>query len=191
MKTKLKQSKAQARLEIRHGALCVLVETPFSAGRSGAAAPGMRQWYRVAEPPLDPALVARRPVRSIDPSEGLFVDEEGNSYRLAGGGEATPEYAEVIPAVNGQATQAKAGASVDGRHRHKGEEKAGAIDPFPEPPPRACVSGTWWRSPLSTQLWSLGARCATSIRAKGYSWMKKGTAIGWPAGARPRPNMPR
>jgi hypothetical protein len=134
MKTKLKQSKAQARLEIRHGALCVLVETPFSAGRSGAAAPGMRQWYRVAEPPLDPALVARRPVRSIDPSEGLFVDEEGNSYRLAGGGEATPEYAEVIPAVNGQATQHRAGASVNGRHRCKGEEKGGASDPLPEPP---------------------------------------------------------
>jgi len=133
MKTKVKQPKAQ-RLEVRDGALCVLVETPFSTGRSGADAPGMRQWYRVAEPPLDPAMVAGRPVRTIDPSEGLFVDEEGNSYRLVGGGEATPEYAEVIPAVNGRATQAKAGASVDGRHRHKGEEKAGAIDPFPEPP---------------------------------------------------------
>ena len=73
-------------------------------------------------------------MRNIDPREGLFVDEEGNSYRLAGGGEATPEYAEVIPAVNGQATQAKAGASVDRRHRRKGEEKAGPVDPFPEPP---------------------------------------------------------
>ena len=79
-------------------------------------------------------MVAGRPVRNVDPGQGLFVDEEGNRYRLVGGGEATPEYAEVIPAVNGQATQAKAGASVDGRHRHKGEEKAGAIDPFPEPP---------------------------------------------------------
>jgi hypothetical protein len=134
MKTKLKQSKAQIRLAVRDGALCVLVETPFGTGRSGAAAPGMRQWYRVAEPPLDLALFAGRPVRNIDPREGLFVDEEGNSYRLAGGGEATPEYAEVIPAVNGQATRAKAGASVDARHRHKGEEKAGAIDPFPGPP---------------------------------------------------------
>ena len=75
-----------------------------------------------------------RTVSAIDPREGLFVDEEGNSYRLVGGGEATPEYAEVIPAVNGQVTQAKAGASVDGRHRHKGEEKTGAIDPFSEPP---------------------------------------------------------
>jgi hypothetical protein len=134
MKTKLKQSKAQTRLEVRDGALCVLEETPFSTGRSGAAAPGMRQWYRVAEPPLDPAMVAGRPVRNINPSEGLFVDEEGNSYRLVGGGEARPEYGEVIPAGDGQATQHKAGASVNGRHRHKGEEKAGAIDPFPEPP---------------------------------------------------------
>jgi len=134
MRTKLKQAKAGSRLEVRDGALCVRVETPFSTGRSGAAAPSMRQWYLVAEPPLDPAVVAGRPVRNIDPSEGLFVDEEGNSYRLAGGGEATPEYAEVIPAVNGQATQAKAGASVDGRHRRKGEEKEAPVDPFPEPP---------------------------------------------------------
>ena len=133
MKTKLKQSKAQSRLDVRDGALCVLVETPFDTGRSGAAAPGMRQWYRLAEPDADPALVAGRPVRSVDPVEGLFVDEEGNSYRLVGGGKATPEYAEVIPVENGRAAQLKV-ASVNGRSRRKIDEKAGPVDPFPEPP---------------------------------------------------------
>ena len=133
MKTKLKQTGAQSRLEMRDGALCVLVETPFDAGGFGAAAPGMRQWYRVAEPDAYPALVAGRPVRSVDPAEGLFVDEDGNSYRLAGGGKATPEYAEVIPVGNGRAEQFKA-ASVNGKRRRKIEDKAASVEPFPEPP---------------------------------------------------------
>ena len=133
MKTKLKQPRAQSRLEVRDGALCVLVEIPLDTGGSGTAAPGMRQWYLVAEPDADPALVAGRPVRSIDPAERLFVDEEGNSYRLLGGGKATPEYAEVIPVENGRAAQLKV-ASVNGRSRRKIDEKAGPVDPFPEPP---------------------------------------------------------
>jgi hypothetical protein len=37
----------------------------------------------LAQRGVDPALVAGRPVRSVDPKEGLFIDEEGNSYRLA------------------------------------------------------------------------------------------------------------
>ena len=89
MKTMLKQS-SQSRLEARDGVLCIVVETPFSAGASEASSPGMRQWFRVEEPDANPALVAGRPVRNIDPQEGLFIDEEGNSYRLAGGGQAKP-----------------------------------------------------------------------------------------------------
>ena len=89
MKTMLKQS-SQSRLEARDGVLCIVVETPFSAGASEASSPGMRQWFRVEEPDANPALVAGRPVRNIDPQEGLFIDEEGNSYRLAGGGHAEP-----------------------------------------------------------------------------------------------------
>ena len=68
----------------------------------------MRQWFRVAEPIADPAMVAGRPVRNIDPKEGLFVDEEGNSYRLAGGGQAKPDYAEVIPVEGGPLLEAGA-----------------------------------------------------------------------------------
>ena len=71
-------------------------------------------------------------MRSVDPAEGLFVDEEGNSYRLLGAGKATPEYAEVIPVGNGRAEQLRA-ASVNGKRRRKIENKAGPVDPFPEP----------------------------------------------------------
>ena len=64
------------------------METPFDTEQCDAASPVMRQWFRVEEPNADLALVAGRPVRNIDPKEGLFVDEEGNSYRLAGDGKA-------------------------------------------------------------------------------------------------------
>ena len=150
MKTMLEQS-AQSRLEARDGVLCIVVETPFSAGASEASSPGMRQWFRVEEPDANPILVAGRPVRSIDPQEGLFIDEEGNSYRLAGGGQAKPDYAEVIPVEGGPETLLKAGAApmpikqrggngngLPGRRRRKGGERTATIanEPFSERPNR-------------------------------------------------------
>src|SRR2546426_597738 len=100
MKTRLKQD-SQRRLEARNGALYGVVATPFDTEQPSAASPAMRRWFRVAEPDADPAMVAGRPVRNLDPQEGLFVDEEGNSYRLAGGGQAKPDFAEVIPVEAG------------------------------------------------------------------------------------------
>src|SRR5258708_31746331 len=96
MKTMLKQT-SQSRLEARDGILCIVLETALDGAASKAGSPAMRQWFRVEEPATDPALVAGRPVYNIDPKEGLFVDEEGNSYRMAGGGQAKPDYADVIP----------------------------------------------------------------------------------------------
>ena len=148
MKIMLKQS-SQSRLEARDGVLCIVVETPFGAGASEASSPGMRQWLRVEEPDANPILVAGRPVRNIDPQEGLFIDEEGNSYRLAGGGKAKPDYAEVIPVEGGP--QLEVGAApmpikqrggnengLPGRRRRKGGEKPAAIanEPFSEQPDR-------------------------------------------------------
>ena len=137
MKAMLKQS-SQSRLEARDGILCIVMETPFNIGESGAASPAMRQWFRVEEPEADSALVAGRPVRNLDPQQGLFVDEEGNSYRLAGGGQAEPDYAEVIPVEGGPRLEVDAapmaikqrsenGSPVTGRRRRKGREKPGAI----------------------------------------------------------------
>jgi hypothetical protein len=150
MKTMLKQT-SQNSLAARQGVLCVVVETPFDAEQSGTSSPAMRQWFRVEEPDADPALVAGRSVRNIDPQEGLFVDEEGNSYRLAGGGQAKPHYAEVIPVEGGPRTRLEAGSApmpikqrggnglpATGRRRRKGGERHGAIanEPFSEPPNR-------------------------------------------------------
>jgi hypothetical protein len=150
MKTILEQN-AQSRLEAREGVLCIVVETPFSAGASEASSPGMRQWFRVEEPDANPAQVGGRPVRNIDPQEGLFIDEERNSYRLAGGGHAEPFHGEVIPVEGGPGTRLKAGAAplpvkqrggndggLPGRRRRKGGERPAAIanEPFSEQPDR-------------------------------------------------------
>jgi len=148
MKTMLKET-SQSRLEARDGILCIVVETPFDGAASKAGSPAMRQWFRVEEPDADPALVAGRPVRNLDPQEGLFVDEEGNIYRLAGGGQAKPHYAEVLPVDGGPRLEPGAapmpikqrggnGVPVTGRRRRKGGERNGAIadEPFSEEPNR-------------------------------------------------------
>src|SRR5579872_2326561 len=146
MKTMFEQN-WQSRLEAREGVLCIVVETPFSAGTSEASSPGIRQWFRVEEPDANPAQVGGRLVRNIDPQEGLFIDEEGNSYRLAGGGHPEPFHAEVIAVEGGPGARLEAGAApmpvkqrgrngngLAGRRRRKGGERAAAVanDPFSE-----------------------------------------------------------
>jgi hypothetical protein len=78
MKTMLKQT-SQSRLEARDGSLCVVVETPFDIGESGAAFPAMRQWFRVDEPGADPAQVAGRPVRNLDLRKGYSSTKRGTA----------------------------------------------------------------------------------------------------------------
>jgi hypothetical protein len=141
MNTMRKQS-PQSRLEVRDGVLCIVMETPFSAGASESSSPGMRQWFRVDEPQADLALVAGRPVRNIDPDEGLFVDEEGNSYRMAGGAQAEPDYVEVIPVEAGPRLEEDAAPITikqrggnrarTGRRRRKAADKQSVItnEPF-------------------------------------------------------------
>ena len=149
MKNKVEQS-SQSRLEARDGILCIVVETAFDGAASKAASPAMRQWFRVEEPNADPALVAGRPVRNIDPQQGLFIDEEGNSYRLAGGDQAKPDYAEVITVDDGPGTRLEAGPApmpikqrggnglpvTDRRRRKGGGNGAIANEPFSEQPNR-------------------------------------------------------
>ena len=150
MKTMLEQN-SQSRLEAREGVLCIVVETPFSAGASEASSPGMRQWFRVEEPDANPALVVGRPVRNLDPQEGLFIDEEGNSYRLAGGGQAEPFTPRSFRSKVGRVRGWRRGAApmpikqrggngngLPGRRRRKGGERPAAIanDPFSEQPNR-------------------------------------------------------
>ena len=141
MGLKLKQNR-QSRLELRDGVLCVVVKTPSEDSQPGNASSDVQQWFRVEELDATAATVAGRSVRNIDPQGGLFVDEEGNSYRLAGGGKAKPDYAEVIPVEGGPRLEASAaplpikqrsgqrsgnGVTVTGRRRRKAGEKLCAI----------------------------------------------------------------
>ena len=150
MKTRLSPDR-QSRLEARDGMLCIMVETGLDGAGTEGCCPAMRQWFRVEEPDADPGAVAGRAVRNIDPQKGLFIDDEGNSYRLAGGGKAAPDYAEVIPPEARPGAQLEAGAApmpikraggngspVTGRRRRKGGEKSGPIsnEPFSEQPNR-------------------------------------------------------
>ena len=86
MKTKLNRNKPQTRtsgrLEERDGNLWIVLETPFNG--SGCLHPksGLRQWFRIEAPDAISAMLAGRPVRQFDPEQGLFIDEEGNSYEF-------------------------------------------------------------------------------------------------------------
>ena len=84
MKTMLKQT-SQSRLEALDGFLWVVMETPFDIDQSGAVSPAMRQWFRVEEPGADPALVAGRSVRDIDPQGGFSSTKRGTAigWRVA------------------------------------------------------------------------------------------------------------
>src|SRR5690242_12343759 len=100
MNTRISRNKsrtgASARLEEREGDLWIVLETPFNVSGSPQAGSGLRQWFRIEAPDAAPTMLAGRAVRRLDAEEGLFVDEEGNSYRLAGGARAEPVFTEVI-----------------------------------------------------------------------------------------------
>ena len=84
MKTKLKET-SQSRLEVRDGILCVVVETALDGGASKAGSPDMRQWFRVAEPDADPAVVAGRRVRNSTLRRGYSSTRRGTAigWRVA------------------------------------------------------------------------------------------------------------
>ena len=125
MKTKLSRNKPQTEatghLEERDGNLWIVLETPFIGSRSPQ--PGsLRRWFRIEAPGAVPAMLAGRPVRPLDPEQGLFVDEEGNSYRLASGGRPEPDLSEVIPGQCEPTTIVSIMASPKRRRRGKAGE---------------------------------------------------------------------
>ena len=83
MKTMLKQS-SQSRLEARDGVLCIVVETPFSAGASEASSPGMRQWFRVEEPDARPGAGRRASGPQHRPTAGAFHRRRGEQLSIGG-----------------------------------------------------------------------------------------------------------
>ena len=76
-------------LSYRRNFLCVLVEHSESNGPHTAVL--VREWYPVYR--ADEAEIRTllgRPVTQVDSDEGIYIDEEGNVFRLAEGGKTAP-----------------------------------------------------------------------------------------------------
>ena len=77
-------------LDYRDGHLCILNESVRRGGLGGALE-GVREWYVVREAArAEVATLIGRPVKSVQPDEGLHIDEEGNVYQLVDKGETKP-----------------------------------------------------------------------------------------------------
>src|SRR5208282_3554862 len=84
-------------LDYKTNFLCVLAESEVADGPHGRTL--VKEWY-----PVHPADEAEarplmgRPVTAADSGEGIFVDEEGNVFQLASGGETKPLEGECVAA---------------------------------------------------------------------------------------------
>jgi len=136
------ESSMKSSLDYREGQLCVLL-TVDDYQRDGSGRCHVREWYPIREvPDAEPLVLNGTPVTCFDRDAGLYIDEEGNSYRLAGGGQAKPLHTEVVPAegTHGEQLEARTngalitaresrgnGSQVTGRRRRKGQEEHSAI----------------------------------------------------------------
>jgi len=85
-------------LDYRDGNLCVLNESKPRGGRPGGALESKREWYVVWQAAeTEVSTLVGRPVKCVESSEGLYVDEEGNVYQLANKGETKPIVVESLP----------------------------------------------------------------------------------------------
>jgi hypothetical protein len=108
-------------LDYRDGQLCVLL-TVDDHRRDGSGRCHVRQWYPIREASEADARALRgRPLTCTDRDPGLYIDEEGTGYRLAGGGQTKPLYTEIVPVEStpgGQLEAGTNGALMTGRERH-------------------------------------------------------------------------
>ena len=82
------------RLGYRDGFLCVVAER---SGPDGPQSKTVRLWYPVREAEQAEVLtLVGRPLAETDPKEGIYVDEEGEVFQLAGKGATKPVLAEEV-----------------------------------------------------------------------------------------------
>ena len=85
-------------LDYLNGHLCILNESELGASSCGGAPKSIREWYAVREAAeAEVATLVGRPVTRIESEEGLYVDEDGNVFRLLDKGEAKPIQVEHLP----------------------------------------------------------------------------------------------
>ena len=95
----------KASLEFRNGFLCVQCRNGTDADR----------WLPVYEAELEEveALIGRS-LTPLDPSEGIYVDEEGNVYQLKDKGETKPIAVEHLPGTEKTELESLLEASLNG-----------------------------------------------------------------------------
>ena len=93
----------RTRLAYRNGFLCVVAE------REGADEPcptTLKVWYPIREvEEAEVQTLVGRPLTEVDPKEGIYLDEEGTVYQLAGKGETKPILIEETPGKGGELEQ--------------------------------------------------------------------------------------
>src|SRR5215469_18004445 len=83
-------------LDYKRGSLCILSE--FEVHDATKAATLVKEWYPVREADLgEIQTLCGRPVRVVNPTEGVYVDEEGNVFQLRDKGETKPIEVEHLP----------------------------------------------------------------------------------------------
>jgi ERF superfamily len=88
-------------LEYRNGHLCVLNRSKLSPKNPEFPLGTLCEWYPVKEATEDEAaMLVRRTLITVEPDEGLYVDEEGNPYQLSERGRTRPVAVEMTPALN-------------------------------------------------------------------------------------------
>src|SRR5208337_1710899 len=108
-------------LDYHDGHLCIVNEAEPAGRGPGGGFGTIREWYAVREAAeAEVATLIGRPVKQVEPDEGLYVDEEGNVYQLADKGETKPIAVEHLPGTEKTELEALLEASLNGR---KGNEQ--------------------------------------------------------------------
>ena len=125
--------------------LCVLNESELRKGRLGGAFDNMREWYVMQEvdEEAEVAGLIGRPVKHFEPSEGLYVDEEGNVYQLKDKGETQPIAVEHLPGTEKTELESLLEASLNGEKTsgQTGGPKAALQEESRQQPETAGVAG--------------------------------------------------
>src|SRR5271155_4147773 len=112
--------KTKAILDHRDGHLCVLNESEVGESRARGPYGSNHEWYAVREATeAEVATLIGRPVKHLEPDEGLYVDEEGTVYQLADKGETKPIAVEHLPRREKTELEVLLEASLKGGKEHE------------------------------------------------------------------------
>ena len=101
-------------LDYKKDFLCVLTESDTSDGSS------IRVWHPVRRAErTEIETLSGRPLTIINPTEGIYVDEEGHVFRLANRGETKPLEVEQLGAGQKSELEALLEASLMDRRRRR------------------------------------------------------------------------